>query len=64
MRATAAQILDPDVPKYYADVWGNPYRYRFLPAEGDRAGSFELWSVGPDGVDDSVGGGNDDIHAR
>ena len=38
------------------DPWGNPYQYR---NPGTRGGEFDLFSLGPNGVEDAVGG--DDI---
>jgi general secretion pathway protein G len=38
------------------DPWGNPYSYR---SPGTRNADFDLYSMGPNGIDD--GGGNDDI---
>lgn len=38
------------------DPWGQPYQYR---NPGSRGGEFDLFSLGPNGVEDSAGG--DDI---
>lgn len=38
------------------DPWGNPYQYR---NPGTRGGEFDLFSLGPNGVEDAAGG--DDI---
>ena len=46
------------------DVWGNPIRYVIAPKRRDHSlyfsfpgtpGEYNLWSTGPDGVDDSSG---------
>lgn len=63
----AALITKPDDPSlrnwkdggYIAriarDPWGNPYRYRY---PGQRGREYDLYSLGPDGVEGS--GANDD----
>jgi general secretion pathway protein G len=43
-----------DVPK---DPWGQEYKYRF-PSQKSKK-SFDLWSIGPNGIDDN--GGGDDV---
>lgn len=47
-------ILNAD--KLPVDVWGNPYYYKNLEAEGK---SYRIWSGGPNGTDDGAEG--DDI---
>ncbi|MHB1080028.1 MAG: type II secretion system major pseudopilin GspG [Prosthecobacter sp.] len=42
-----------EVPK---DPWGQEYKYRFPAQKSKKA--FDLWSIGPDGIDDN--GENDD----
>ena len=47
-------LFDPDVPKYYADPWGEPYVYRENKSKRERKDYmikrhlYDLWSVGPD----------------
>jgi hypothetical protein len=54
LRALVADDMFRDPPK---DRWGHDYVYRFpVRAQGD---SFDLFSLGPDGVESS-----DDIHFR
>lgn len=45
----------PYVKKMNPDPWGTPYQYRY-PGERN-SGSYDLWSLGPDGVesDDDIG---------
>lgn len=33
------------------DAWGNPFNYQ--PVQRNNRSTFEIWSVGPDGVDNS-----------
>lgn len=42
-------IEDGEVP---ADPWGNPYMYEYPPTHG-KGGSPDIWSMGPDGEDDT-----------
>ena len=46
-----------DVADCFYDAWGRPYRYRF-PGSRDR-GTFEVYSVGPNGCDEQ--GEGDDV---
>ena len=46
-------IRGSDVP---LDPWGNPYRYRY-PGQRNQNG-YDLWSLGPDGVDSDRNIGN------
>lgn len=39
------------------DPWGNPYRYRYPGTQN--VGAYDIWSVGPNGVDEN--GEGDDI---
>lgn len=39
------------------DPWGNPYRYRYPGVHN--IGSYDIWSVGPNGIDEN--GEGDDI---
>ena len=68
--ATREERLNPSVAKHYLDPWNAPYRYR--PNKDKRCRhryminrhSFDLWSRGPDGIDESSEGdivGTDDI---
>jgi general secretion pathway protein G len=41
------------------DPWGNPFEYR-SPGQFNED-SYDLWSRGPDGVDDNGRSGSDDI---
>ena len=68
--ATPAQLKDPSLEKFLLDPWGNPYRYRNNSAATTKVGwmirpdQFDLWSAGPNGVDESAAGRNkecDDI---
>lgn len=43
----------PYIKKTAIDPWGNPYRYRYPSTHGI---DFDLYSLGPDGVE-----GNDDV---
>lgn len=47
----------------YVDPWGRPFNYRKGPTWGN-TGSFNVWSNGPDGVDNSSDGTTygDDIY--
>lgn len=38
----------PYTYKSLIDPWGNPYQYQF-PAVRNEGGSYDLWSMGPDG---------------
>lgn len=40
------------------DVWGNPYRYRYPGTHN--VGTYDIWSVGPNGIDEN--GEGDDVH--
>lgn len=46
----------PYIRRLSNDPWGNPYQYRF-PGEKN-PGSYDLWSLGPDGVDSDANIGN------
>ncbi len=55
----------PGGGEVFLDVWGNPIHYReWASRTGEKPGArrperFDLWSAGPDGIDD--GGDGDDI---
>lgn len=40
------------------DPWGNEYRYRY---PGTRGREYDLYSLGPDGLEGSAGGSDDDL---
>ncbi|MEM7166044.1 MAG: prepilin-type N-terminal cleavage/methylation domain-containing protein [Planctomycetota bacterium] len=65
-----SDLNDVDVPKFYEDQFGNPYIYRENDTKKPepwmwKAGSYDLWSCGPDGKNDSMWAAdaeeNDDI---
>lgn len=65
--ASRGERANPKVKKYYLDPWGNPYIYRWNKGRG--SGSYDFYSLGPDGEDQTVLGGdpsglNDDITNR
>jgi len=67
--ATEGEIADPRVPKLLADAWGRPFIYRYLGREpkppGFDATAFILYSMGPDGIDQTIlGEEGDDITCR
>jgi len=43
----------------FKDPWGNPYEYRCPGLKSDQG--YDLWSRGPDGVNDDGKAGSDDI---
>ena len=59
---------DPTVSKYILDPWGRPYHYIGNPSRSAKipsmpdANGYDLWSDGPDRVDE--GGAGDDIRDR
>jgi hypothetical protein len=57
--ATPAEISNPEVKKYLFDPWRNPYVYR----AGKTLSDAKIYSLGPDGEDDTriLSGENDDI---
>ena len=60
-RATVHEIYDPKVPKYVRDPWGNPYVYRENRSRPrtpfmKRPNKTDLYSTGPDGVDQTAQG--------
>jgi len=55
-QATAAEIDEPGTPRYVLDPWGHPYVYRENRSRPPRPYSvrprrFDLYSLGPDGID-------------
>ena len=65
-RATPAQIRDPKVDKYLLDPWARPYVYHArttLKDADSRQLEIEIYSLGPNGVDDTSDGKmeNDDL---
>ncbi|MBI4605699.1 MAG: prepilin-type N-terminal cleavage/methylation domain-containing protein [Planctomycetes bacterium] len=64
-KATRAEIRDDGVEKYLLDPWGSPYVYR--PNKGRRPAphmrnleTADIYSPGPDEVDDTSEGADDD----
>ncbi|MAJ27821.1 hypothetical protein CBD41_00280 [bacterium TMED181] len=55
-------LFDPEVDKYYLDPWSEPYFYRENKSKRTKEDwmlkrrGFDLWSVGPDGVNDACFG--------
>ena len=74
IRAARGERADPKVKKYYLDPWGNPYIYRCNRGQKSASWmlnprSYDFYSLGPDGEDQTVLGGdlsglNDDITNR
>jgi prepilin-type N-terminal cleavage/methylation domain-containing protein len=66
--ATKAEREDPRVQKYYLDPWGRPYVYRCNKGKKRAAwminpDAFDIYSLGPDGVDATLDGEvEDEIH--
>ena len=70
VRAGKDELDDPSIEKFMLDPWGEPYIYRAnkgLPKEDYmlRPGSYDLYSKGPNGEDDTIvgteGDDNDDV---
>jgi general secretion pathway protein G len=63
--ATRAEREDDAVPKYLLDPWARPYVYRLEPAGKGRGVrlSAAIYSTGPNGEDETAGGGEggDDV---
>ncbi|OUU23805.1 MAG: hypothetical protein CBC13_04635 [Planctomycetia bacterium TMED53] len=61
-RASRDDLFDPEVDKYYLDPWSEPYFYRENKSKRNKEDwmlkrrGFDLWSKGPDGVNDACFG--------
>ncbi len=61
-RANRDELFDQYVDKYYLDPWSEPYFYRENKSKRNKEDwmlkrrGFDLWSVGPDGVNDACFG--------
>ena len=65
---TRKELHDPEIEKFILDSWGNPLIYRVnkgrrLEAIMLNRHGFDLYSTGPDGIDQTILGeeGGDDI---
>jgi hypothetical protein len=66
VHATGEEIRDPRVEKYLLDPWGNPYVYRAnhgraLQPWMKNSATADIYSCGPDGVDDTAAGASEDV---
>ena len=61
-KAGRSDLFDPDVEKFYLDPWQVPYFYRENRSKRDkedwmiRRSGFDLWSAGPDSVNEACYG--------
>ncbi|HIA27360.1 MAG TPA: prepilin-type N-terminal cleavage/methylation domain-containing protein [Planctomycetes bacterium] len=61
-KADREEQRDPDTEKFYIDPWGYPYIYRENGSKRRKEdwmikeSSFDLWSIGPDGINSACEG--------